>query len=361
MRRLCPWCRWWWFLPAALALSLLGMIGGCGLVERDLTSRTRTALADGNLANVGVDYEYRNAILRGPASAREAALSAALGLNGIREATYIATGAAGAAPASSAAVDLTAAWNGEQVILRGQVATQAQHDQLVDAAKAEFGANGVLDELTIGSAGSTAALDGAVAALPGVFARLKEDLRDFSAHLTGTDLAITGTAGSPNDVAPLNAFLSDVTGLSVTSQLKVPGATPAPPPPPPSAKPAVVQAKLTSILAASTIRFESASANITGESFPILNRVAAVLGPAIRANRALRVSVQGHTDDQAAADFNQRLSEQRATAVVRYLSSKGVSAGKLTPVGFGEAKPVATNATDAGRRANRRIEFKVGG
>jgi outer membrane protein OmpA-like peptidoglycan-associated protein len=360
MRRLCPWCRWWWFLPAALALSVLGMIGGCGLVERDLTSRTRTALADGNLANVTVDYEYRNAVLRGPASAREAALSAALGLNGLREATYIATDATGAAPASSASVDLTATWNGEQAILRGQVATQAQHDQLVDAAKAEFGADGVVDELTIGSAGSTAALDGAVAALPGVFGRLKEDLRDFSAQLTGTDLAITGTAGSREDVAPLNAFLSDVTGLSVTSQLTAPGATPSPPPPP-SAKPAVVQAKLKSILAASTIRFESASANITSESFSILNRVAAVLGPAVRANRALRVSVQGHTDDQAAADFNQRLSEQRATAVVRYLSSKGVSAGKLTPVGFGEAKPVATNATDAGRRANRRIEFKVGG
>ena len=133
MRRLCPWCRWWWFLPAALALSLLGMIGGCGLVENDLTSRTKSALTGNGLANIGVDYDYRSAVLRGPESARQAALSAALGLNGVREARYVAT--ASGTPAASASVDLTATWNGEQTILRGQVATQEQHDQLVAAIR----------------------------------------------------------------------------------------------------------------------------------------------------------------------------------------------------------------------------------
>jgi outer membrane protein OmpA-like peptidoglycan-associated protein len=357
MRRLCPWCRWWWFLPAALALSLLGMIGGCGLVEHDLTSRTKSALASSGLPGVGVDYEYRSAVLRGPASAKQAALAAAVNLDGVREATYIETESSADAPASSASVDLTATWNGEQTILRGQVATQEQHDQLVEAAKAEFGENAVVDELTIGTAGTTAALDGAVSALPGVFGRLKEDLSDFDARLTGTNLAISGTAPVPADVTPLQAFLDDVAGIQVTSQFQATGT----PPPPPSAKPAVVQAKLGAILASSTIRFESASSTITNASLPILDRVVKVLRPAVRANPKLRVSVGGHTDDQAAADFNQRLSEQRAAAVVKYLSSKGVPAGKLTPVGFGEAKPVASNATEAGRRANRRIEFKVGG
>ena len=355
MRRLCPWCRWWWFLPAALALSLLGMIGGCGLVENDLTSRTKSALAGNGLANVGVDYAYRSAVLRGPESARQAALSAALGLNGVREARYVATD--NGTPAASASIDLTASWNGEQTILRGQVATQEQHDQLVAAAKAEFGDNAVVDELAIGTAGTTAALDGAVAALPSVFARLKEDTSDFSAHLTGTDLAIRATLPAPADAGPLRAFLDDVNGVKVTSQFQSVGA----PPPPPSAEPAAVQAKLKSILAASTIRFETSSATITNESFSILNRVVAVLRPAVRANPALRVSLQGHTDDQGAANANQQLSEERAAAVVKYLSSKGVPAGKLTPVGFGEAKPVASNATETGRRANRRIEFKVGG
>jgi outer membrane protein OmpA-like peptidoglycan-associated protein len=73
------------------------------------------------------------------------------------------------------------------------------------------------------------------------------------------------------------------------------------------------------------------------------------------------VTVAGHTDDRADAGFNQRLSEARAAAVVKYLSGKGVPAGKLTPVGFGETRPVASNATAEGQRTNRRIEFKVGG
>lgn len=69
----------------------------------------------------------------------------------------------------------------------------------------------------------------------------------------------------------------------------------------------------------------------------------------------LRIEV--HTDDQGQAAANQALSEQRALAVARELVAKGVDCKRLIPVGFGQEKPVADNATAEGRARNRRVAF----
>jgi OOP family OmpA-OmpF porin len=66
--------------------------------------------------------------------------------------------------------------------------------------------------------------------------------------------------------------------------------------------------------------------------------------------------IEGHTDDVGTNEANQRLSERRANAVVNYLvSNLHVDRSRLTPVGYGETRPIADNATDEGKRANRRI------
>lgn len=71
------------------------------------------------------------------------------------------------------------------------------------------------------------------------------------------------------------------------------------------------------------------------------------------------LNIAGHTDSQGADDMNQKLSEDRANAVKDYLAKKGVAADRMTAEGFGETKPIDTNATAAGRRENRRVEFTV--
>ena len=71
----------------------------------------------------------------------------------------------------------------------------------------------------------------------------------------------------------------------------------------------------------------------------------------------LRLAVQGHTDNQGTPAHNQQLSEARARAVVANLTAAGVAPGRLTPAGFGQARPVADNATEAGRAQNRRVEL----
>jgi len=68
-------------------------------------------------------------------------------------------------------------------------------------------------------------------------------------------------------------------------------------------------------------------------------------------------SIEGHTDSTGSAALNQKLSEGRAAAVVEYLTANGVDGNRLQSKGFGETKPIATNKTATGRRANRRVEI----
>ncbi|MFQ5644873.1 MAG: OmpA family protein [Thiogranum sp.] len=75
--------------------------------------------------------------------------------------------------------------------------------------------------------------------------------------------------------------------------------------------------------------------------------------------RATYIEVVGHTDDVGDDDYNQKLSEQRARAVAKYLVKSGVDASKIVAMGAGERMPVASNATEEGRADNRRVEVLV--
>lgn len=71
------------------------------------------------------------------------------------------------------------------------------------------------------------------------------------------------------------------------------------------------------------------------------------------------IDVYGHTDSTGSDAYNQSLSERRAGAVASYLSSRGVAASRIRSQGFGETQPVASNNTEEGRSANRRVEIKI--
>ena len=75
--------------------------------------------------------------------------------------------------------------------------------------------------------------------------------------------------------------------------------------------------------------------------------------------RATYIEIVGHTDDVGDNDYNQKLSEQRAQAVGKYLIRSGVDASKIVTMGAGERTPVASNATEQGRADNRRVEVLV--
>lgn len=81
----------------------------------------------------------------------------------------------------------------------------------------------------------------------------------------------------------------------------------------------------------------------------------------LRGSRVNAVSVVGHTDSIGSKAYNQRLSEQRASAAANYLISKGIPQGVMRVKGMGETQPVASNKTKAGRAANRRVDVTATG
>lgn len=103
------------------------------------------------------------------------------------------------------------------------------------------------------------------------------------------------------------------------------------------------------------VYFDTGRATLQARSSAVLDQVAAVL----RNYEAVRVQVEGHTDDVGPAERNLALSQARAEAVCDYLIQKGVSRNRLTPVGFGETKPLTPNLSQRGRDTNRRVEFTL--
>ena len=100
-------------------------------------------------------------------------------------------------------------------------------------------------------------------------------------------------------------------------------------------------------------QFQVGSSEIRPSSYPALNEIADVL----EKNPSVKLEVAGHTDSTGSAALNQRLSEQRAQAVLEYLVSKGIDRDRLSAKGYGLTKPIATNATPQGRAKNRRVEL----
>ena len=102
------------------------------------------------------------------------------------------------------------------------------------------------------------------------------------------------------------------------------------------------------------INFASNRDEIRGsESFDLLG----VIASAANQCDSFRVRIEGHTDAQGDATYNQDLSERRANRVLATLANQGVDRERMTSIGFGESRPVADNATAEGRRTNRRTTF----
>jgi chemotaxis protein MotB len=105
------------------------------------------------------------------------------------------------------------------------------------------------------------------------------------------------------------------------------------------------------------VLFDSGQATLKAPGLPLLGEVANLLN--VEQNH--QIAVEGHTDDVpiASAQYpsNWELSTARATTVVRYFISRGVSADRLTASGYADLHPLASNATDHGRQLNRRVEI----
>lgn len=119
----------------------------------------------------------------------------------------------------------------------------------------------------------------------------------------------------------------------------------------------VISAKNKAVLkkAVHGIQFETNNAVIKSSSYPILNKVVAMM----KKNPSYKLHISGHTDNVGKPAQNMKLSKERAAAVVKYLTKKGIKSSRLRSDGFGGTKPVASNKTEKGKALNRRVDFEV--
>jgi outer membrane protein OmpA-like peptidoglycan-associated protein len=103
------------------------------------------------------------------------------------------------------------------------------------------------------------------------------------------------------------------------------------------------------------VTFASNSADVKSEFFDVLTSVSLVL----KEYEKTVIEVAGHTDNRGSDTYNQSLSERRAMSVGQYLSSQGIQQMRLITVGYGESRPIADNASSAGRQQNRRVELTL--
>ncbi|WP_370853040.1 OmpA family protein [Pararhizobium haloflavum] len=105
----------------------------------------------------------------------------------------------------------------------------------------------------------------------------------------------------------------------------------------------------------SNVTFDTDQADVRANFYPTLNSVVLVL----REFDQTLVDVYGHTDSDGSDSYNLDLSQRRARSVLSYLTGQGLDPRRFYAQGYGESQPIADNATEQGRAANRRVEIRI--
>ncbi|HYQ37507.1 MAG TPA: OmpA family protein [Pseudomonas sp.] len=135
-----------------------------------------------------------------------------------------------------------------------------------------------------------------------------------------------------------------------------PAPAPAPAPAPVAEAPAPVEAAPEVVRVELDVKFDFNKAQVKPSSYGDIKNLADFM----KQYPQTTTTVEGHTDSVGTDAYNQKLSERRAAAVRDVLVKQyGVSSGRVSSVGYGESRPVADNATEAGRAVNRRVEAAV--
>lgn len=356
MKHCSLFCAGWWpFLLLPLLLLAVVLFFEQRSIESHVAENTQASLTaiDADWAEIETHNRGRDVLLSGsPPSlaAVNAALEKARDTEGVRVvelSSDVSTPEVATSIAPANDPTLNAVVYDGKIELTGTLASQAAIDSVVSQASNTFGAANVINRLKIG--GNTADLLN----ITGLFGALKGKASAVTMNMTGESMTVTGEMpNSPTKVDTLSAVRSAFSGTVVDRLTIVP-------PPPPAALPKiehdVCEETISSLLSNAKINFDTGKSTISADSFDLLKEIIAT---AKRCDDA-SFEVSGHTDSTGSLEGNMRLSEQRAQAVVDYLLQAGLPSSQFTAAGYGPNKPLADNNTQAGRSANRRIEFRL--
>ncbi len=226
-----------------------------------------------------------------------------------------------------------------QVVIAGTVPDEATRMTLLNRLRDLYGANAVVDQITVGGVVVPAQWTVSVQKL--LEAPLKQISRG-ELRIEGTQVTVKGDVANE---AVRQKLVSDM-ATALTSSYTVKNAL------------RVVQSEqsiLDKTLGDRIIEFESGSAILMPTGKAVLNDMAL----AMKKLGGKRIEIIGHTDSSGSRPSNLVLSQARADAVKNYLITKGISAEQLASFGIGSDRPIADNSTMEGRARNRRIEFRL--
>jgi OOP family OmpA-OmpF porin len=101
------------------------------------------------------------------------------------------------------------------------------------------------------------------------------------------------------------------------------------------------------------INFDTDKSTLKPEGQTVVDEILSLL----KSNPDLKLAIEGHTDNAGSADHNQKLSTDRSNTILKFLTSKGIAAGRLTAAGFGAERPLVANDSEANMAKNRRVEL----
>ncbi|WP_108485173.1 OmpA family protein [Oceaniglobus ichthyenteri] len=236
-----------------------------------------------------------------------------------------------------------------QVQLRGRIANDRARSAVTSFARARFGINEVVDATRTDDT------------LPdGWLPRVLGALDSLAMLNTGTVVVqpqvvdVRGTTGNPDARAEISGILSNQLGsaenftLDIRYDKKLDPVLGLP-------SPEECVAQINQTLDARKITFAPGSTDIDADALETVAKIAELL----RTCDDVQMEIGGYTDSQGRESMNQQLSQSRAEAVLNALAARRVATANLNAIGYGEERPIATNETEEGREANRRIEFKL--
>lgn len=237
-----------------------------------------------------------------------------------------------------------------QVQLRGRINDAMSRDIASSYAKARFGADQVHTATRVVA---DLPADWPVRVLAGLEAL--SHLERGSVTVTPDNLQLRGMSHQEDTLAKVTGFLASKLGEAESYELALTYEEhPAPKDQPLSTE--LCAAQLAGAQASSgKISFEPGSATVAGGSSVVLDHIASILekcGP-------IRLEIQGHTDSQGREGMNQALSQSRAQSILNELRARRIRTSAFIAIGYGESQPIASNDSEEGREANRRIEFRL--
>lgn len=252
-------------------------------------------------------------------------------------------------PAVGTPLAIQVTYNGGVATVSGSVGTEAQKEQILVAARSL--APVIVDRIGVAPDGDTSATaDERVAAVATTLERL--DGAGRASIDLADDQLIVDAAGPTTVVRDLRRLDDDLPAVDVvvTSTLVL-----VVPPSSDTEEIEALQAELDGLAAEirENVLFTTGSAQLHAAAEETLDKVVA----ALERYPSPLLEVAGHTDNLGSADLNRRLSEERAAAVVAYLTGAGIDGSRLTARGIGPDEPIADNNTAEGRALNRRVEF----